>query len=140
MATVAAPDPADEARAPQASVDVTLTCRSCQRQFTRHSRRAYTAKCPHCQTVNVGPGLMAELTKTPDPGARRRRTRREAAAAARAEKPAAPVRRRASSQASGAGKTPATPPDVAPAASSPPPRRRGLLDRFMYGEDDDDGD
>lgn len=148
--------------APPADRDVRkvrIVCSHCDRVFVRYSRRGYTARCPHCETVNAGPALLREQGKPKAEGARRRVQRREAraerAAGAAGESitpststPApAPVRRKrtgppAAAQASGTpAKDPGTEGAAAPAAPPPPPRRRGLLGTLMYGGgEDDDGE
>lgn len=132
-------------------VRVKIVCSHCDRVFVRHSRKGYTAKCPHCGTVNPGPALLAEQAKGKADGARRRVARRERRAAegepagAAADpggdprSPAAPAPVRRKRTAAPAPAAPAEgPPAVAPAApASGAPRRRGLIEMLLYGGDDD---
>jgi phage FluMu protein Com len=86
MATaVAAQDPEPEG---QPTVRVKIVCSHCDRVVTRHSRRGYTVRCPHCGTVNAGPALIAEQGKPKAEGAIRRRTRRTRKAEQRSEREA----------------------------------------------------
>lgn len=163
------PSPPDgQVAEPEASVEtprgvrVKIVCSHCDRVFVRHSRKGYTAKCPHCDTVNPGPALLAEQAKGKADGARRRVARRErraaegepAGAAAdpggdpRSPAAPAPVRRKRTpapaaastdaqpgSEAKGEGASPRGRPAVgAPATPRP---RRGLIETLLYGGDDD---
>jgi len=135
------------------------TCMDCGRSFTRHSRRGYTTKCPHCGETQPGPTMLAKLaTKAAahhaDPVADGRpkvspsRPRRPRAAVQDAvpescPPPAAPdrpARRRLVVQTGGAPS--ATPPLLAPSAATPPPssppsagppQRRSFLDVLLEG-------
>ena len=143
---------AESAEGPKSDhgVRVKLVCSHCDRVFVRHSRRGYTARCPHCGTVNAGPALLAEQGKAKD-GAARGRTRRRAAHAERQEAAAAgpaqaaapaPVRRKRTAPApasSGATDQPAASGSPAGQAGSTPAaaRRRGLIDRLIYGSEDE---
>jgi ribosomal protein L37AE/L43A len=112
-------------------------CSHCGRLIVQTTLRGYTLRCPHCGTVNAGPGLIAEQSKPRDAGSRERVTERDRRARRRRqgeEKPAAaPVRRRRTAPA-----TPAAEPEPTPAAGAPAPApapvRRGLLERVFYGE------
>jgi phage FluMu protein Com len=137
---------------PDVRVQVKLVCSHCRKVFVRHSRRGYTARCPHCGTVNAGPALLAEQAKPTAEGAiQRRASRRPKPAAAAAEPPAgeaqpgapAPVRRkrsapaRSESQPGNEAKGAVAAPQGRPAGGPGPARRRGLLDRLVYGDEDE---
>jgi len=140
------PAPAVEQR-PEERVQIKLICSHCTKVFSRHSRRGYTAKCPHCGTVNAGPALLAEQAKPKAEGAiKRRASRRPKAAAAERGAPAgeaqpaapAPVRRKRSAAAPPGKGAEDAPVATAPAAAAPAPaQRRGLFDRLVYGEGDE---
>jgi hypothetical protein len=109
---------------------------------SKNSRKGYTWKCSGCGTVNLGPGLEAEMAKPPAPEKRRLETRRAAAAEKRATpaKPAAaPVRRKAKAPAppkpGGEAADPAAATTGPAPTPAPAPVKRGLFDRVMYGSD-----
>lgn len=153
------PDGPEEQSKPERGVRVKIVCSHCDRVFTRHSRRGYTATCPHCHTVNAGPALLAEQGKGKAEGARRRLARRERATeraadghggagdprtgelGRRHETPSAPapVRRRRSSAQAGGAATPTAAPAAGetPSQGAPPPGRRGFFDSLFYGDGDD---
>lgn len=116
------------------SIRVRIVCSHCDRVVTKHSRRGYTVRCPHCETVNAGPALIAEQAKPKDAGARRRQRSREATAERTQVDPAsaggaAPVRRKAKA----APPAPAHPPQQPRPArkSAQPPPARGFFSRVM---------
>jgi len=149
MATPAAvvEQPEDSVRV----VRVKILCSHCERVFVRHSRKGYTARCPHCGTINAGPALLAEQTKPKVEGPiQRRASRRPRTAPQPAEREApgklqpgapAPVRRKRAAPQAGGAKTPtaASAAGDAPSQGTPPPApvRRGLLDRLIYGDGDE---
>jgi ribosomal protein L37AE/L43A len=148
-AAAAAPEEEEAGQATRRSFRA--QCRKCRKVVRRTSRKARTWTCPHCQTVNVGPGLAEELAQPPADQPRRRRS---AAAGAKVDPPAAgpaPVRRKstraaAAPAAHGAAGDPLPAGHAAPetgggpAAAASTPGRRNLLDRILGHGADDEGE